>query len=426
MSLLNFGTVTINSSNTFAGNITTGSGAPTYGGLIRLFNSYGLGDGTVAKNVKLVHAALYLQGNLDIPAAISFSTSCGANTVVDNAAGLAQVVRNVSGDNIIEGSITPTGGDGNSEFTVDGGTLTLNGTIAPDITGRAVILSGAGNGMLNGSLNDNGANIPALTKQGAGTWTLNNVNAYSGATIVQGGTLKLGLAATIANTPSIQILSNAVLDVSAIPGGFNLSASQTLTGNGNVLGDVNALGSVSPDTSVGTLNFANDLALYGSTIMELNRTNAQNADLIAAANLQFGGTLTITNAGSDLQAGDTFNLFDGAINPAYAFSATNLPALSSTNLHWDLSQFASAGVIKVASASASAPTITQPGINGANFTLQVSSDAGFNYVLEATPQLAPATWTGIQTNPGGGTLTFSIPITPGTPKQFFRISVQTP
>jgi len=125
-----------------------------------------------------------------------------------------------------------------------------------------------------------------------------------------------------------------------------------------------------------------------------------------------------------LQAGDTFNLFDGAISGVFA--ATNLPALSSTNLLWDTSLLASSGVIKVAANTAPTPTITAPAVSGTNFTLQVaSSSSGFNYVLEATPALAPTTWTGVQTNAGtGGTLNFSIPITPGNPQRFFRINVQ--
>ncbi len=354
VSLLNFGKLIINSSNTFVGGITTGSGTPTYGGIISLFNSYGLGDGTVSKSVKLVHAALLLQGNLDVPAAISFSTSSGANTVIDPAAGLAQPIRNVSGTNIIEGAITPTGGDGNSEFTVDSGLLTLNGTVSPDITNRIVILSGAGNGALNGSLNNNGVNIPALTKQGAGTWTLNNVNDYSGATVVQNGTLALGASASLSNTPSIQLLSNAVFNVGAVTGGFVLGTNQTLSGNGTVQGNLAALGTVSPGTSVGTLTITTNLSLAGLTVMELNRTNLQNADLIAAATVTFGGTLTVTNIGDTLVAGDTFNLFDGSISGTFA--ATNLPALSSTNLYWDVSQFQSLGIIAVASAVVPANT----------------------------------------------------------------------
>jgi hypothetical protein len=84
------------------------------------------------------------------------------------------------------------------------------------------------------------------------------------------------------------------------------------------------------------------------------------------------------------------------------------------------------GIIKVGSNVAPAPTITFPTVSGTNFTLQVaSSQSGFNYVVQSTPTLAPPAWTSIQTNAGtGGTLTFTIPITPGNPQQFFRISVQ--
>ena len=376
--------------------------------------------------MKLIHAALWLQGNLDIPAAISFSTSSGASGLADANAGVAQPIRNVSGTNTIEGNIIPTGGDGNSEFTVLSGTLTLNGTVAPDITGRTVILSGAGNGVLNGALNDNTTNIPALTKQGAGKWTLNNANAYSGVTVVQNGTLALGASATIAGTPSIQIVSNAVLDVSAVSGGFALGSSQLLKGIGNVLGTFNAAGTVSPGP-LGTLTFSSNLTLSGTTLMELNRTNAQNADLISASSVAFGGTLTVTNLGDALQAGDTFNLFDGTLSGTFA--ATNLPTLSSTNLYWDWSQFQSLGIIKVSTTvlpPPTQPTITAPGVSGTNFTLQVNaSQSGYNYILQATPTLSPAAWTNIQTNAGtGGTLNFSFPITTGNPQQFFRISAQ--
>jgi autotransporter-associated beta strand protein len=421
VSLINYGTLTINFSNTFAGNVTTGSGTPVFGGTIVLSNSFGLGDGTASKTVTLIHASLQLEGGLDIPSAISFATSSG-NTLADTNAGVTQVIRNLSGTNIIEGSITPTSGAGNSEYTVSSGLLTLNGTVSPNITNRTVILSGAGNGVLNGALNDNGANIPALTKQGTGKWTLNNANVYSGVTVVQNGTLALGASATIASTPSIQLLNNAALDVSAISGGFTLGASQTLAGIGNVLGSFNATGTVSPGP-LGTLTFSSNLTLSGTTLMELNRTNVQNADLISASTLAFGGTLTVTNLGDALLAGDSFQLFSGTISGTFA--ATNLPALSSTNLYWDTSQLNS-GVIKVAANTAPTPTITSPGISGTDFTLQVTaSQSGFNYVLQATPTLAPAAWTGVQTNAGtGGTLNFSFPITPANPQQFFRISVQ--
>jgi len=76
-------------------------------------------------------------------------------------------------------------------------------------------------------------------------------------------------------------------------------------------------------------------------------------------------------------------------------------------------------------ATATPPTVQSPAVSGGNFTAQSTSQVGFNYVLQGTPSLAPATWSNLQTNAGtGGTLNFSVPVTPGDPKRFFRINVQ--
>jgi hypothetical protein len=78
----------------------------------------------------------------------------------------------------------------------------------------------------------------------------------------------------------------------------------------------------------------------------------------------------------------------------------------------------------VALQAAATPMIFSPALNGTNLTLQVNSQPGFNYVLQATTSLAPATWTNIYTNAGtGGTLNFTIPIETSA-QQFFRICVQ--
>jgi hypothetical protein len=74
-------------------------------------------------------------------------------------------------------------------------------------------------------------------------------------------------------------------------------------------------------------------------------------------------------------------------------------------------------------AVATAPTILAPAINGGNIVMQVNSVNGTAYVLEATPSLAPATWTAIQTNAGtGGILNFTNPVAGGN--EFFRIKTQ--
>jgi autotransporter-associated beta strand protein len=260
--------------------------------------------------------------------------------------------------------------------------------------------------------------LGSVVKQNTGSVTLTANNTFTGSLTISAGTL--ALSGSVGDAARIQLSSGAVLNVAAVSGGFVVGSSQTLAGVGSVSGNVTVNGTVNPGP-LGTLNFSNSLVLSGTAVMELNRTNAQNADLISAATLAFGGMLTVTNLGGALQAGDSFQLFSGVINGAFA--ATNLPALSSTNLFWDASKLDSQGILAVALEPAAAPTILPPSLNGTNLTLQTSSQSGFNYMLQATAQLTPSNWTAIQTNAGGGVLTFTIPISAGT-QQFFRICVQ--
>jgi hypothetical protein len=168
-------------------------------------------------------------------------------------------------------------------------------------------------------------------------------------------------------------------------------------------------------------------ALNGVLTMEINKTGPNTftgSELIqSSGTLNYGGTLNVTATGSTLAVNDAPVLFSGTIGGAFA--VTNLPVLPSPGLYWDTSLF-NTGVIKVAVNTPPTPTITSPAVSGTNFTLQVaSSQSGFNYVLQATPTLAPVTWTDIQTNAGtGGTLNFTNPITQANPQQFFRINVQ--
>jgi hypothetical protein len=60
---------------------------------------------------------------------------------------------------------------------------------------------------------------------------------------------------------------------------------------------------------------------------------------------------------------------------------------------------------------------------GGNLTMKVPSITGVSYILEASPTLSPASWSGIQTNSGtGGLLNFSAPVTTGN--AFLRIKTQ--
>jgi autotransporter-associated beta strand protein len=306
-----------------------------------------------------------------------------------------------------------------------GNIVIVSGTTNPLGSG-SVTLVNAGSGLVFNSTNNLVVNnliggLGSMMKLNADTVTLNGNNTFTGLLQIYGGVLQLGAGGSIGSATAIQLFSGATLDVSAVSSGFAVSSSQTLRGVGSLLGNVTVNGTVSPGP-LGTLSFANNFVLSGTAVMELNRTNVPNADLISGATLALGGTLTVTNIGGTLQAGDSFQLISGTITGTFA--TTNLPALSSTNLFWNTSKLSSQGILTVALKLPPAPTILLPSWNGTNLTLHSDSQAGFNYVLQVTPQLSPANWVDIQTNSGGGTLTFVLPVDPTNTQQFFRIVVR--
>jgi autotransporter-associated beta strand protein len=282
----------------------------------------------------------------------------------------------------------------------------------------------------NVALECTAGNIATTTDTNTTMYFLNTVSLGSGGSLTADG---LGVV-TLAGAPnswgggttlnaSITLLVNGLLN----GGPLAVNATATLGGSGTILDPVTVDGILAPgNIGVGVLTVSNTVVLNSdaTTVMELNRAGTPNVNSLAAATVMCGGTLTVTNSGAPLLAGDTFTLFsNGSVSGTFA--VTNLPALTDTNLFWDTSLLGS-GIIKVGSSTAPTPAITAPSVSGTNFTLQVAaSQSGFDYVLQATPTLAPTAWVNIQTNAGnGGTLGFTNPIAPGTSQEFFRISVQ--
>ncbi|HXI71903.1 MAG TPA: autotransporter-associated beta strand repeat-containing protein [Verrucomicrobiae bacterium] len=212
----------------------------------------------------------------------------------------------------------------------------------------------------------------ALTKDGQGIVAFNSTNNVCGSVIINGGTVQ----------------ANGVLN----GGTVTVNATGALGGSGTILGPVVVTGgSLAPGNSgIGTLTLNNTLSLDAAAamVMEINRTNAQNADLLVAASIPCNGTLTVVNTGPALQIGDTFNLFDGSISGA--FTATNLPAFPLTpNYAWDTSLLQSQGIIKVTTNSlVLLPLlITHLDVNPANVVLTWNSYPSLFYTVEYSPNL---------------------------------------
>ncbi|HVM51511.1 MAG TPA: HYR domain-containing protein [Candidatus Acidoferrum sp.] len=267
-----WGTLYLNGANTFTGGFTDNGGA------VWINNSSALG-GTGAHTVTVANnnlgAGLHLNGtngNITIGSSISYTLSQQNGAIINEA-----------GDNTLGGNIVVTSGGGYVYIVVNGGTLTLNGTVTLNTTARAFALGGAGNGTLNGNIN-NSTGLP-FRKVDAGTWTLTNNNVYNGYTTVEGGKLVLTSTAKLSTTTNITVFANALLDVSAVTNaqyGSNvfvlytnvLAGSGTITGNVAVVSNVVVQpGSLNVAQTAGGMGVAGTLSLSNSFVMASTATN---------------------------------------------------------------------------------------------------------------------------------------------------------
>ena len=193
-----------------------------------------------------------------------------------------------------------------------------------------------------------------LTQAGVGgttTLTLTGANTYIGATTVSNGVLLVNGA--LAASP-VMVMSGA-----------------TLGGSGVITGSVTvALGGLlqpgAGGTGIATLTISSNLTLFGNVLLVLNRTNTQSTTAITGlSTVNYGGTMTVTNVGPALQAGDSFTLLQ-AISSSGTFDVTNLPALTN-GLAWTWTP--ASGTLSVASAIAATPTNLSYQVSGNLLTL---------------------------------------------------------
>ena len=206
--------------------------------------------------------------------------------------------------------LTASGGIiGNSSTTTDS-TLTITGTS----TFAGVIQDVIGSGTNKVNLTMNGA---------AQTLTLGAANTYSGTTTVNAGTLALGLATAVQNSPVITVDAGATLDASAVS--WTLGATQTLKGNGTVSGATTLAGTVAPGTvgTTGTLS-AGATTLSGTYACDVT---AAASDLLAVTgdlNIT-GATLAIT-AVTPAASSYTIATYSGTLTGNPFTTVTGLPA----------------------------------------------------------------------------------------------------
>ena len=230
---LGAGTVVLSGTNSFTGGVTVNSGA------LRITTGAALGSGTktvTLNNGTLGAPQLRLDGGaapIELPRTVSFSTSSNTGALINEA-----------GSNTVNGDITLTGGGGDTKILASAGTLTLAGTLSPNVTGRTLQLSGAGTGLITGSITNGGVNLLSVSKNDAGLWLLAGSNTYNGATTVNAGTLALGHPCALGsgganygnNSGGCSVIAGATLDLNGQSG-----VNEVLTVRGVGVGGIGGL-----------------------------------------------------------------------------------------------------------------------------------------------------------------------------------------
>ena len=269
----------------------------------------------------------------------------------------------------------------------------------------------------------------SLAKSGAGQLTISNAQTYAGNTIVNGGTLALlapAPAASVLSNSSALVLSNsAALDVSGVAAGFVLGGGQSLQGSGAVNGNITFASNASlmPGNSVaGSLVFSNNLILQSGskTVLNVFHSPLTNDHFSVLGTFTKAGTLTITNSGTALAAGDAFQIFSAA-GSLGGYASTNLPVLT-PGLAWNTSGLAT-GALSVISI---APVFLAPLLGSNQITFAGTSGyANSNYYVLMTTNLSlPVTnWSRLLTNKfdSGGAFTFTA--TNAVRQRFYLIQV---
>jgi fibronectin-binding autotransporter adhesin len=238
-------------------------------------------------------------GNVANSGTLAFHRS-NAYTYSGTVSGAGQVFQLGTGTTILTGNNTYTGGTTISAGTLQLGAGGLTGTVAGNILNNGALVINRSNAFsLSGAISGTGR----VAHLGTGTTTFTNVHTYSGATIVNAGSL----------------LVDGELTASVV----TVKDGATLGGSGSVFGAiVESGGSLSPGNSPGALNFTGDLTLMTGSVTAVEIQSASVFDEIHVGGLlSYGGVLEITLLGGYAPGlGEEFTLFTSGLH-AGAFTS---------------------------------------------------------------------------------------------------------
>ena len=284
------------------------------------------------------------------------------------------LLHGVGGNGIFEGTVALAA---DSEIDVDSGaSLTLNNAAGISGSGHNLTLGGAGGTLILPGANNtwNSVTINAGTLQignGAG-------GSLGAGTVSDFGALAFDMAGNLMVTNPVagsgSILQNGAGtvsftgDLSAFAGNVSVS-SGGLGGITTIAGPVNVLpgAALVPGTpsAIGTLTLNGGLTLGGNLSVKINKSLAQSNDLVVVTgglNNTNNGTVSVSNLGPSVAAGDKFTLFSQPVTGGDTLTVTGGGVTWSNNLVND-------GSIIALSTVASYPTNISVHVSSGSLTL---------------------------------------------------------
>jgi autotransporter-associated beta strand protein len=246
--------------NEFAGVISNGTG----GGTISFINAGTWilsGANTYTGKTTISAGTLSINSIQDAGSATANALgtpAMGADSIINLAStGTLRYIGTGHSSNRVINLTTAAGGTFTLNASGPSGTFALTGGVTNAGTSgtSTVALTGTGLGSQSGAIaNGTGTNVAAVTKSGAGTWTLSGTNTYTGATTISAGG-KLYVNGT--HNPSASAATTySVLGTLGGNGTINTTADPVTVGNGGKLapGTVDAPGTLTMNLGAAALS----------------------------------------------------------------------------------------------------------------------------------------------------------------------------
>lgn len=349
------------------------------------------------------------------------------------AAGSGTGTINLNGGTLFCNGFSKQVTTGTSTINLNGGTLKSGGNAANwflDLTNTDVNVGDGG-----AIIDTNGFTITiaeplvgvgtgGLTKNGGGELTLDGACTYTGNTVINAGTLKLGPAGTLATSPLIDIKAGAIIKTTdSVPEtetSLVMSAAQPFkfTLNPTDDGTAGRIDAEALNISAGVVDFATTGPLNDAVYIIANYTTLTGSQFATVTNLPAGYTINYSH-----NSGTQIALIADVV-PGYASWATD------NNIEGELpdDDFDSDGISNLVEyALGKNPKVSDlpPGtFDGSTLTFTKGTDALANgdvtYAIEESDDLGISDpWANVVANEIGNTISYTLPT--GKTRVFARL-----